>query len=139
MLLYYKYTRFLLSIVNKIKFYHGLEKQIMLKELALLRSSNKTSSSIFIQVAIQKEFIKEERKKHLQRKESLRNVETKKTSVGGLKDKLQKRKSRKSIAAPLMENQLEGRMLEDQPEARILDESEADNGSGAKFDDDEFR
>jgi len=93
------------------------------------------------QVSIQKEIIKEERKKHLQRKESLRNVETKKTSVGGLKDKLQKRKSRKSIAAPLMENQLEARMPEDQSEVGILDEAEVDNnsGNGAKFDDDEFR
>ncbi len=68
-------------------------------------------------------------------------METKKTSVGGLKDKLQKRKSRKSIAAPLMENQLEARMPEDQSEVSNLDEADVDNnsGNGAKFDDDEFR
>ena len=46
------------------------------------------------QIRMQKELIKEERQKVLKHKESLKNVEKKKTSTGGLKSKLQKRKSR---------------------------------------------
>ena len=98
---------------------------------------------LILQVLIQKEFIKEERKKHLQRKESLRNVETKKVSVGGLKDKLARRKSRKSTVAPVPENQSEA------SNAQAANQSEANNtlpaiadengGNNNVLDDDEFR
>merc|ERR1711935_1111108 len=45
------------------------------------------------QVKIQKELLKQERQKHKTKKESLKNVEIKKTPVGGLKAKLQRRKT----------------------------------------------
>ena len=46
--------------------------------------------------------IKLARQKHIKHKESLQNVETKKTSTGSLKTKVQARKSRKStmLASP---------------------------------------
>merc|ERR1719193_178771 len=50
------------------------------------------------QIKVQKELIKLERQKYLKHKESMKNVEKKKTSAGGLKSKLQKRKSRTSAA-----------------------------------------
>ena len=48
------------------------------------------------QVRIQKELLKEERQRHKKKKESLQNVEIKKTPVGGLKAKLQRRKTQSS-------------------------------------------
>jgi len=48
------------------------------------------------QAKVQKEMLKEERQKHREKKESLQNVELKKTPVGGLKAKLQRRKTRNS-------------------------------------------
>jgi len=61
------------------------------------------------QVRIQKDLLKIERQKMKMKKESLQNVEVKKTPAGGLKDKLLRRKLTKtsSIAAPseaLLEN-----------------------------------
>ena len=56
--------------------------------------------NIFVQIRVTKELIKMARKKHLEHKESLMNVETKKTSTGGLKTKLQARKSRRSMVSP---------------------------------------
>ena len=50
---------------------------------------------------IQKELLKLERQKHQRKKESLQNVEVKKTPVGGLKAKLQRRKTKtSSVVAP---------------------------------------
>lgn len=45
------------------------------------------------QVKIQKELLKEERQKHKTKKDSLKNVEIKKTPVGGLKAKISRRKT----------------------------------------------
>lgn len=54
------------------------------------------------QARVQKELLKEERQRHQKKKESLQNVEIKKTPVSGLKAKLQRRKTRNSSvgAAP---------------------------------------
>jgi len=61
------------------------------------------------QAKVQKEMLKEERQKHREKKESLQNVEVKKTPVGGLKAKLQRRKTRNSTAGkgPTQEEKLE--------------------------------
>eukprot|EP00092_Neocalanus_flemingeri_P027937 GFUD01030330.1.p1 GENE.GFUD01030330.1~~GFUD01030330.1.p1 ORF type:complete len:668 (+),score=223.44 GFUD01030330.1:76-2004(+) len=54
------------------------------------------------QVRMQKELLKLERQKHQRKKESLQNVEVKKTPVGGLKAKLARRKTKtSSVVAPL--------------------------------------
>merc|ERR1712037_789621 len=63
------------------------------------------------QVRIQKELLKEERQRHKKKKESLQNVEIKKTPVGGLKAKLQRRKTQSSAmvsgsGSPLLEAKL---------------------------------
>ena len=62
------------------------------------------------QVRIQKELLKEERQRHKKKKESLQNVEIKKTPVGGLKAKLQRRKTQSSAmgasGSPLVEDKV---------------------------------
>jgi len=61
-------------------------------------------------VRIQKELLKEERQRHKKKKESLQNVEIKKTPVGGLKAKLQRRKTQSSAmgasGSPLVEDKV---------------------------------
>jgi len=63
------------------------------------------------QVRIQKDLLKEERQRHKKKKESLQNVEIKKTPVGGLKAKLQRRKTQSSAmvsgsGSPLLEGKV---------------------------------
>ena len=63
------------------------------------------------QVRIQKELLKEERQRHKKKKESLQNVEIKKTPAGGLKAKLQRRKTQSSAmvggsGSPLLEDKM---------------------------------
>jgi len=53
------------------------------------------------QVRIQAEIVKEERRKQKMKKDSLKaDVEVKRTSVGGIKDKIMRRKSRGSVSVP---------------------------------------
>merc|ERR1712083_1237549 len=53
------------------------------------------------QVRIQAEIVKEERRKQKLKKESLKaEVEVKRTSVGGIKEKILRRKSRGSVSVP---------------------------------------
>jgi len=61
------------------------------------------------QVRVQREMLKEERQRHKKKKESLQNVEIKKTPAGGLKAKLQRRKTQSSAVSggsPLLEDKV---------------------------------